>query len=133
MGDFPPEMFVDPKAWGYCQIHLFGPFYCRGDVNPRTTKKTWAMVVEDVCSGAVHLDIVKYSTEAILEAMSRFGSIRGWPGKIYSDPGSQLVSASEILVSWWQQFESVLRRLAASKGFQWTVSTPDSPWRQGKG
>ena len=133
MGDFPPEMFSDPKAWGCCQLDLFGPFYCRGDVNPRTTKKTWGIVIEDVCAGAVHLDVVKdYSAEAILEAMSRFGSIRGWPGAVYSDPGSQLVSASGALVSWWNEFEGSLRRLAASKKFQWTVSPPDSPWRQGK-
>ena len=116
MGDFPPEMLQDPKAWGFCQLDLFGPFYCRGDVNARTTKKTWAIVIEDVCAGAVHLDVVKdYSAEAVLESMSRFGSLRGWPGVIYSDPGSQLVSASETLVSWWKEFEGSLRRLAANK------------------
>ena len=38
-----------------------------GDVNPRTTKKTWAVVIEDANSGAVHLDIVQdYSTQAVL-------------------------------------------------------------------
>ena len=133
MGDFPENLFKDPVAWGCCQLDLFGPFYCRGDVNPRTTKKTWAIVVEDVCAGAVHLDIVKdYSAEAILEAMSRFGSLRGWPGAVYSDPGSQLVSASNTLVKWWLEFETPLRRLAASKQFQWTVSPADAPWRQGK-
>ena len=91
------------------------------------------MVVEDVNSGAVHMDIVQdYSAEAVLLAMRRFGSLRGWPGKIQSDPGSQLVSASDSLVSWWNEFEGALRRFAAAKNFQWTVSPPDSPWRQGK-
>ena len=59
MGDFPPEMHTDPVAWGVCQLDLAGPYHCRGDVNPRTTKKTWVMVVEDVNSGAVHMDIVQ--------------------------------------------------------------------------
>ena len=83
MGDFPPEMHSDPVAWGVCQLDLTGPYKCRGDVNPRTTKKTWVMVVEDVNSGAVHMDIVQdYSAEAVLLAMRRFGALRGWPGKI---------------------------------------------------
>ena len=57
MGEFPPGMHKDPIAWGYCQMDLAGPYSCRGDVNPRTTKKTWVMVLEDLNSGAVHLDI----------------------------------------------------------------------------
>ena len=40
MGDIPEERLKDPSAWAYCQLDLFGPFSCRGDVNPRTTKKT---------------------------------------------------------------------------------------------
>ena len=133
MGDFPPEMHTDPVAWGVCQLDLAGPYHCRGDVNPRTTKKTWVMVVEDVNSGAVHMDIVQdYSADAVLLAMRRFGALRGWPGTIQSDPGSQLVSAGDSLVSWWNEFEGALRRFAAAKNFSWTVSPPDSPWRQGK-
>ena len=59
------------------------------------------MVLEDVNSGAVHLDIVQdYSAEAVMMSMRRFGSVRGWPGVVYSDPGSQLVSASDKLVNW---------------------------------
>ena len=67
------------------------------------------MVVEDVNSSAVHMDIVQdYSAEAVLLAMRRFGALRGWPGTIQSDPGCQLVSASDSLVSWWNKFEGAL-------------------------
>ena len=133
MGEFPPEMLKDPKTWGYCQLDLFGPFHCRSDVNPRASKKTWAVVVEDVNSGAVHLDVVSdYSAEAVLMTMRRFGALRGWPGVVHSDPGSQLVAASNCLTSWWSEFEVALQRFAAQKRFQWLISPPDSPWRQGK-
>lgn len=38
--------------------------HCRGDVNPRTTKKPF--VIEDVSSGTVYLDILQdYSVEAV--------------------------------------------------------------------
>ena len=53
------------------------------------------MVVEDVNSGAVHLDVVSdNSTNAVLLTLRRYGSLRGWPGEFYSDPGSHIVSAS---------------------------------------
>ena len=32
MGEIPAERLQEPMAWGYCQMDLFGPFYCRGDV-----------------------------------------------------------------------------------------------------
>ena len=133
MGEFPPEMLQNPVAWGFCQMDLFGPFECRSDVNKRSSKKTWAMIMEDVNSGAVHLDIIQdYSAEAVLFTLRRFGSLRGWPGAVHSDPGSQLVSASGKLEAWWKTFEGRLRKLGAEKNFKWNISPPDSPWRQGK-
>ena len=133
MGDIPDSRLVNPVAWGYCQLDLFGPFSCRGDVNPRTTKKTWALVVEDANSGAVHLDIVQdYSANAVLSTLRRFGSLRGWPGIICSDPGSQSESASGKLQNWWDGMEKSLRTFAGVKNFKWEISPADSLWRQGK-
>jgi hypothetical protein len=120
-------------AWGHCQLDLFGPFQCRGDVNPRTSKKTWVLIIEDVNSGAVYMDIISdYSTVSVLMTMRRFGSLRGWPGVVYSDPGSQLESASGKLECWWKKMEGPLATFAGSEKFQWKTSPADSPWRQGK-
>ena len=106
-------------AWGYCQLDLFGPFSCRGDVNPRRTKKTWAVVIEDANSGAVHLDIVQdYSTQAVLMTLCCFGVLRGWPGVICSDPGSQLEAASGKLENWWLTMGDALRSQGSSKNFR---------------
>ena len=133
MGEFSGDILKEPVAWGVCQMDMSGPHHCRGDVNPRTTKKTWIIVIVDVNSGAVHLDIVQdYSTAAVLLSMRRFGALRGWPGEIHTDPGSQLESASGKLESWWSRMEESLRGLGSSKNFKWIVSPPDSPWRQGK-
>ena len=133
LGEIPADQMKEPVAWGHCQMDLFGPFHCRGDVNPRTTKKTWGVVVEDVNSGAVHLDVVSdYSTNALLMTLRRFGSLRGWPGTMQSDPGSQLESASGKLENWWSTFGDSLRNLAGEKNFVWKLSPADSPWRQGK-
>ncbi len=132
-GEFPDARFQELLAWGFCQLDLFGPFSCRGDVNPRTTKKIWGLILEDVNSGAVHLDIVTdYSAVAVLTAMERFCSLRGSPGVIHSDPGSQLQSASGKLSFWWNEMEGPLKTYAGSENFVWEVSPADSPWRQGK-
>ena len=133
LGEIPFDRLNAPVAWGFCQLDLFGPYQCRGDVNPRTTKKTWGMIIEDVNSGAVHIDIIQdYSAQAVLLTLRRFGALRGWPGTICSDPGSQLESASGKLESWWVTLEEPLRSLASSKNFKWDISPADSPWRQGK-
>ena len=72
LGQFPDGLFSNPVAWGYVQFDLFGPYSCRGDVNARTTKKTWGMIIVDCNSGAVHLDIVQdYSTHAVLLSLRR--------------------------------------------------------------
>ena len=91
------------------------------------------MIIVDANSGAVHLDIVQdYSTHAVLLSLRRFGSLRGWPGIICSDPGSQLESAGGKLVNWWVSMGDSLRSLGSTKNFKWEISPPDSPWRQGK-
>ena len=133
LGEIPAEQLQEPMAWGHCQMDLFGPYHCRSDVNTRSTKKIWGVVVEDVNSGAVHLDVVSdYSANSVLLSLRRFGSLRGWPCQMRSDPGSQLVSASDKLENWWSTFGESLQSLGSSKNFEWILSPPDSPWRQGK-
>ena len=133
MGEIPANQVKQPVAWGHCQLDLTGPYHCRGEVNPRTTKKFWGMIIEDVNSGAVHLDVVNdYSTNAVLMSLCRFGALRGWPLVIQSDPGSQLESAGGKLEHWWSSFGKPLQNLAGSNNFEWRLSPADSPWRQGK-
>ena len=133
MGSFPKDKLEDLHAWSCCQMDLLGPFSCRSDVISRASKKTWGLIIEDVNSGAVHLDVVSdYSTDSVLCTLRRFLALRGRPGVIHTDPGSQLESASGKLESWWDKMQKGLRELGSSRNFRWIVSPPDSPWRQGK-
>ena len=71
-------------------------------MNPRNTKKKWAVVIEDSNSGAIRLDIVQdYSTQAVLISLLCFGALSGLPGVICSDLGSQLEEASGKFENWW--------------------------------
>ena len=133
MGDITEERLTSTFAWAFCQLDLWGPTDCRSDVNTRSTKKTWGIIIEDVNSGAVHLDIVQdYSAEAVILSLRRFGSTRGWPGIINTDPGSQLESAGGQFEAWWSAMGKSLQTYGATKNFKWNLSPADSPWRQGK-
>ena len=109
MGEFPKDQLVSPSAWEVIKLDLFGPIFCKSDVNKRSSKKVWGLVIVDVCSGALHCDIVMdYSSQEVIKSIRRFGSLRGWPARIRSDPGSQLESAAGILGSWWESFQKDL-------------------------
>ena len=132
MGEFPEDQFDNPHPWKFVQLDLFGPQLCR---EGRKSIKRWAMVIVDVVSGAVYADVLEdYSTAAVMQALSRFGSQYGWPMRIQSDPGSQLESAKGKMESWCQDVKTLtrLKTLAGENGFEWSISPGDSPWRQGK-
>ena len=133
MGSIPKEQLISPMAWGDVELDLFGPFLCRSDVNKRSRIKVWGLVVVDKNSGAVHCDILMdYSAQETLKAIRRFASLRGWPSRITSDPGSQLESSSGQLSSWWDTMRQELAGLASQEGFAWDTSPANSPWRQGR-
>ena len=95
--------------WGHVELDLFGPFTCRSDVNKRSTKKVWGILIVDTNSGAIHCDTVQdYGAQEVVKALRRFASLRGWPTKISSDPGSQLQGASGNMSNWWLEMQKGL-------------------------
>jgi len=59
-------------------------------------------------------------------------SIRGYPSKIYSDNGSQLVAASEELTMMVKTLDQTsLQEYECVEGFQWVLSSADAPWQNG--
>ena len=133
MDSVPGSQLNNPVAWGHIELDLFGPFKCRSEVNKRASLKVWGMVIVDRNSGAVHSDIVTdYSAQETTKTLRRFASLRGWPVRIFSDPGSQLESSSGSLESWWSLMKNQLPEFASNEGFSWLVSPANSPWRQGR-
>lgn len=132
LGPIPDARLAQPVAWGRTELDLFGPYWCRGETDPRKKVKVWGIIMEDKNSTALHLDIVSgYSTDDVLAALRRFASVRGWPAVITSDPGSQLESASGKLAPWWDSMGEKLESFAAKKKCKWEISPANSPWRQG--
>jgi hypothetical protein len=76
----------------------------RGEVQKRTSGKAYGVIFTDMAIRAVHIEAVfGYDTSSFLMALSRFASVRGWPERIYSDPGPQLMGAAkelQITIPW---------------------------------
>ena len=100
MGGVPKQQLLNLTAWGHTEMDLFGPFTCRIDVNKRSTLKAWSIVLVNKNSGAIHCDVMlDYSSQEAIKALQQFAALRGWPSKMASDPGSQLVRSSGKLSS----------------------------------
>ena len=133
MGQMPPERLMPSPPFDSLVLDLFGPYMVRGEVQKRTTSKVWGVIFVDLASRAVHIEITSgYDTKSFLLALRRFSAIRGWPSTIFSDPGSQLVGASEEIQNAWSSMDRDALLLACSQsGTRWIFGPADSPWYQG--
>lgn len=114
-------------------VDFFGPFTIRGEVQKRVRGKCYGVIFVCFTSRAVHVDVSKdYSTDRFLQVLRRFASIRGWPSKLYSDCGTQLVAASKELkeaitgLDW-----DALRRYGVQHRIEWNFAPADAPWMNG--
>ena len=133
MGKLPVERLKPSPAWSCTAIDLFGPFKIKDEVKKRTIGKTYGVIFNCLATRAVHVDLAAdYSTEKFLMVLRRFVSIRGFPSKLYSDNGPQLVAANEELknvVKGWNQEE--LKTFGVMEGFKWDFAPADAPWQNG--
>ena len=120
MGELPQERLKPSPAWHCTAIDLFGPFKIKDEVRKRTTGKAYGVIFNCLGTRAVYLDLTAdYSTEKFLMVLRRFVSLRGYPFKLYSDNGPQLVAANKELKSvtkgWdWEE----LKAFGNMEGFQ---------------
>ena len=72
-----------------------------------------------------------YSTNGFLLVFRRFVSLRGYPAKIFSDPGSQLKQAAKELNETFQRFGwDHLKELCVWNGLEWVFSAADVKRRE---
>ena len=133
MGKLPIERLKPSPPWYYCGVDLFGPYNVRDEVKKRTTGKAYGVIFTCLSSRAVHVDLAPdYSTEKFLMVLRRFVSLRGYPKKLLSDNGPQLVAANEELKKVTQAWSwDELAEFGATEGLEWEFTPPDAPWRNG--
>ncbi|XP_067940658.1 uncharacterized protein [Watersipora subatra] len=95
-----------PKAsppFSHVMLDLFSPYTIGGEVQRRTSGKAYGVLLTDLYSRAVHVEAVPgYDAKSFKGALIRLCYVRGWPTKIYSDPGSQLVCVERDLREAWK-------------------------------
>jgi hypothetical protein len=133
MGQLPLDRLKPAPAWHSTSLDYFGPIDIRGEVNKRSRGKSYGLIFNCMQTRAVHVELCPdYSTDKFLLTFRRFIAIRGFPANIYSDKGSQLVSANKemkaIIVGLdWNTIEDY----GASEGVTWHFTPGDSPWENG--
>ncbi|CAC5398583.1 unnamed protein product [Mytilus coruscus] len=121
MGPLPLERLQPSPAFSYCSVDLFGPLTIKDTVKGRTHEKAYGVLFNCMSSRAVYMDLADgYDTSSFIMVLRRFTSVRGYPKKIRSDLGSQLVSASkelkEVIQNWhWD----TIKCLGNGNGMEW--------------
>ena len=114
-------------------MDLFGPILIRDTVKKRVHKKVWGVIFNCTVTRAVHLDLTEdYGTDSILQTIRKFTSIRGCPGEIQSDQGSQLIAAAkdiaELVADWdWKP----IQEWAVRRQIKWSLAPAEGPHQNG--
>ena len=133
MSPLPIERIKPSSPFYNIGIDYFGPFEIKGEVQKRVRGKGYGVIFTCLCSRAVHVDLAQnLSTDAFLQSLRRFITIRGWPKKIFSDKGTNLVSASKELKDAIEGLDwDVIDQYGYPYGTSWAFSPASAPWYNG--
>ena len=136
MGDLPLCRSEPVSPFYSVSMDLFGPLTIKDSVikrGARTRKKVWGVLFVCTSTRAVYIDIAEdYSTQSILHCIRRLMSDSGAVRRIFSDPGSQLVSADNVLKEVRQGWsEAELVQFGAKQGIEWSFTMASSQHQNG--
>ncbi|XP_045109596.1 uncharacterized protein LOC123503684 [Portunus trituberculatus] len=131
MGELPKERLEPCPPFYNVSVDLFGPLWVCDTVKRRVKRKTFGVIFNCMTTRAVHLDLSEgYDTQNFLTVLKRFTCLRGFPKKLYSDNGTQLVSANKELrdmVTRWNKHE--VFNFGKFNGLIWVFNrSADAPW-----
>ena len=133
MATLPVERLKPSPPFQNIGLDYFGPFEIKGEVQKRVRGKCYGLLFVCDSSRAVHVEITQnYSTDAFLQALRRYASIRGWPQSIHSDNGSQLVGAANELKKAVAGLNlEEIKAFGPASEINWTFCPADAPWQNG--
>ena len=109
-------------------IDLFGPFMVKDMVKKRTKMKVWGLICTCAAVRAVYLDVTEgYGSDAVIQTLRKFVSIRGCPSRFICDQGSQLKAIGNTDVWDWTNVKS----WATSNKIIWDIVPADSQHMNG--
>ena len=139
MGDMPEELQEMVGPFKKIALDLAGPYMMKADMRRRSARrdegriKVWIVCVVCSVTSAVKLYLSRdYSEEGFMQVWSQHTSDLGKPDLVYSDRGSQLVSAAGGLDPLEDEDEVDWQEVGIKTGVKWLFTPAQSQWRNGK-
>ncbi|XP_050324432.1 uncharacterized protein LOC126755732 [Bactrocera neohumeralis] len=134
MASLPGQRIRAARPFISSGVDYCGPFTLRiGTKRSRTLIKTYLAIFVCMVTKAVHIEVVDdLSSQAFLDAFTRFVSRRGPCRDLYSDNGTAFVGANRLLkedLAAWQGENN--KRSLANSGTHWHFITPSAPHQGG--
>ncbi|GBN89459.1 hypothetical protein AVEN_97323-1, partial [Araneus ventricosus] len=101
-------------------VDFAGPLYLKGN------QKSWIVIYTCAVFRAIHLELTtSLTTESFLQSFRRYVARRGRPSVVYSDNGTNLVGANNLIkrINW----ETVAKYSTVNK-IDWKFIPPFAPW-----
>ncbi|XP_062600981.1 uncharacterized protein LOC134262620 [Saccostrea cucullata] len=134
MGPMPKTRLKPTPPFYMCAVDLFGPLVIKDADKKRTHGKGYGVLFNCLVSRAVYIDVAEgYDMGSFLMVLRRFVSIRGYPRKMISDAGTQLIAAGKelqkVVHTWdWED----IKNFGKARGMDWqTTKSADAPWENG--
>ncbi|XP_076065116.1 uncharacterized protein LOC143039141 [Oratosquilla oratoria] len=126
MSDLPPER-CEPRgpAFRYVGVDLFGPFHVKVG---RSELKRYGCLYTCFTTRAIHIEkLDSLQTDAFINGFVRFTARRGYPSKVWSDNGTNLVGArAELARSVRDLDRSLIVRETRRRDVEWSFSPPSA-------
>ncbi|XP_072395147.1 uncharacterized protein [Diabrotica undecimpunctata] len=138
MVELPPERVTPSRPFYNTGVDYAGPFMIRDRfTKPYKTIKAYICLFICMATKAVHLELVgDLTTHSFLSALRRFSSRRGKPSVIFSDNGTNFVSAYKELGLFLKQESKTIHINLSLEGISWKFIPAKAPhfgglWERG--
>lgn len=130
MSDLPEDRVEPSPPFSFCGMDCFGPFMTK---NGRKENKRWGLLFTCLCSRAIHIEMLDdMSTDAFINALRCFVSIRGKVRQIRSDQGSNFVGAKNELRNALKEVDMKrVQHYLSNQDCEFVLNPPSSSHRGG--
>ena len=130
MADLPKDRVHPSPPFSFSAMDCFGPIITK---NGRKENKRWGLLFTCLCSRAVHLEMLDdMTTDAFINGLRCFISIRGKVQQIRSDQGSNFVGAKNELATALKELKNErIEHYLANQDCEFVFNPPSASHRGG--
>ena len=133
MAPMPQYRLKPAPIWHFSMLDLFGPIEISNFIRPRTSRKTWAVIITCLNTRACWVYLSEsYSTDDLLSVLRKHEARNGSPYQYAADLGRQIVGADRVMAEAIVALEQdKIVQFAANRNTKFVFGTPYFPEGQG--